>query len=163
MLEQSDIAHYLLSLGLVKSRSVLEEDLTILDASRRNSVFLATTRAGPTYVVKQATPRTAAALDHEAAVLRTLAGAPELAGRVPTVVRHEPEAALLVLSSPGGGRDWVDHHGSGRFPRIPARALGETLAALGALSGGVVEAPPPIRTRCGACRFRSRRTSSCWA
>ena len=74
MLEQSDIAHYLLSLGLVKPRAVVEEDLTIVDASRRNCVFLASTRAGPTYVVKQAGPRNAATLAHEAAVLRALAG-----------------------------------------------------------------------------------------
>jgi Ser/Thr protein kinase RdoA (MazF antagonist) len=142
MLEQSDIAHYLLSLGLVKPRDVVEEDLTVIDASRRNSVFLATTRAGPTYVVKQAGPRSAQALSHEAAVLRVLAGAPELAGKVPTVVRHEPEAARLVLSTPGGARDWSDHHGAGRFPRIPARILGRALAALHRLPVDRVESPP---------------------
>jgi Ser/Thr protein kinase RdoA (MazF antagonist) len=142
MLEQSDIAHYLLSLGLVKPRDVVEEDLTVIDASRRNSVFLATTRAGPTHVVKQAGPRSAQALSHEAAVLRALAEAPELAGKVPTVVRHEPEAARLVLSTPGGARDWSDHHGAGRFPRIPARILGRVLAALHRLPVDRVEAPP---------------------
>ncbi|MGH2968939.1 MAG: hypothetical protein ACRDK0_07730, partial [Solirubrobacteraceae bacterium] len=59
MLEQSDIAHYLLSLGLVKPRAVVGEDLAVVDASRRNRVFLAATRGGPTYVVKQAGPRSA--------------------------------------------------------------------------------------------------------
>jgi Ser/Thr protein kinase RdoA (MazF antagonist) len=143
MLEQSDIAQYLLSLGLVKPRVVVEEDFTVVDASRRNCVFLAATRAGPTYVVKQATPQSAGTLAHEAAVLRVLAGTRELAGRVPTVVRHEPGAARLVLSTPVGGRDWSSHHDAGRFPRIPARLLGRMLAALHGLPADRVEEPPP--------------------
>jgi Ser/Thr protein kinase RdoA (MazF antagonist) len=142
MLEQSDIAHYLLSLGLVKPRAVVEEDFTVVDASRRNCVFLVTTRAGPTYVVKQAVPRTAPMLAHEAAVLRALADAPELAGQVPTVVLDEPEAARLVLRTPGGARDWSEHHRAGRVPRMPARILGRVLAALHQLpADGIGELP----------------------
>ncbi|MDQ3997995.1 MAG: hypothetical protein M3303_13380, partial [Gemmatimonadota bacterium] len=78
MLEQSDIAHYLLSLGVVKPRAVVEEQLTVVDASRRNCVFVAASRAGSTYVVKQAGPRSAGTLAHEAAVLRVLADTPQL-------------------------------------------------------------------------------------
>jgi len=143
MLEQSDIAHYLLSLGLVKPQDVIEEDLSVVDASRRNCVFLVATSDGPTYVVKQATPRSARTLAHEAAVLRVLADATELAGQVPTVVHHEPEAARLVISTPGGARDWSDHHGTGRYPRIPPRVLGRALAALHRLPADAVEDPPP--------------------
>jgi Ser/Thr protein kinase RdoA (MazF antagonist) len=142
MLEQSAIAHYLLSLGLVKPRSVLDEGLMVLDVSRRNSVFLAGTAGGPTYVVKQATPRSAATLAHEAAVLRALADEPELAGLVPVVVHHEPEAARLVLRTPRGARDWSDHHGNGRFPRFPARILGRALAAVHRLPPDRVAEPP---------------------
>jgi Ser/Thr protein kinase RdoA (MazF antagonist) len=140
MLEQSDIAHYLLSLGLVKPRDIVEEDLSIVDVSRRNCVFLATTRAGPTYVIKQGGPRTAVTLAHEAAVLGVLGAAPELAGEVPRVVHHEPEAARLVLRTPGGAQDWSDHHG--RFPRIPARILGRTLARLHRVPSDRVEDLP---------------------
>jgi aminoglycoside phosphotransferase (APT) family kinase protein len=142
MLEQSDIAHYLLSLGLVKPRAVVEEDLTIVDASRRNCVFLATTRAGPTYVVKQADPRTAPALAHEAAVVRILAEATHLAPHVPTLVHAEPDAGRLVLRTPANARDWSEHHRAGRFPRIPARILGRVLADLHRLPGNVVEDLP---------------------
>ena len=142
MLEQSEIAHYLLSLGVVKPRAVVEEDLTVVDASRRNCVFIATTRAGPTYVVKQAGPRSARTLEHEAAVLRVLGDATELAGHVPEVVHHDAEAARLVLRSPGGGQDWVEHHGAGRFPRVSARALGRTLAALHGLPADCAEDLP---------------------
>jgi aminoglycoside phosphotransferase (APT) family kinase protein len=143
MLEQSDIAHYLLSLGVVKPRAVLEEDLMVVDASRRNCVFLVTTRAGPTYVVKQAGARSAETLAHEAAVLRVLADATELADQVPTVVLHEPDTARLVLRTPGGARDWGEHHVAGRFPRTTARALGRALAALHSLPADRVEALPP--------------------
>jgi Ser/Thr protein kinase RdoA (MazF antagonist) len=145
MLEQSDMAHYLLSLGLVKPRDVVEGDLSVVDMSRRNCVFLARRRAGCTYVVKQARPRTAQTLAHEAAVLRVLAETPELAGQVPTVVHHERDAARLVLSTPGGARDWTDHHSSGRFPRMPARILGRVLATLHRLPAeGMEELPPGV-------------------
>ena len=140
MLEQSDIAHYLLSLGLVNPRDVIDEDLTVVDVSRRNCVHLATTRAGLTFVVKQAEARNAHLLAHEAAVLRVLGGVPELADRVPALVRHEPAAALLVMSTPRRGTDWLDHRG--RFSRIQARALGRTVAALHQLPAGAVGEPP---------------------
>jgi Ser/Thr protein kinase RdoA (MazF antagonist) len=143
MLEQSDIAHYLLSLGLVKPRDVVEEGLTIVDASRRNCVYLAATRGGPTYVVKQASSRTAGTLAHEAAVLRVLAQTTKLSAQVPRVVHHEPEAARLVLRTAGSGRDWNEHHSAGRFPRTPARTLGRALALLHQVPADRVEDLPP--------------------
>ena len=142
MLEQSDIAHYLLSLGVVKPHAVLDEQLAIIDASRRNCVFLATTPAGPTHVVKQAVPRNAGTLRHEAAVLRALAGEPALAPLVPAVVHHDPDAPLLVLSTPGGARDWNKHQVVGRFSPAPATLLGRTLGALHRLSADTVERRP---------------------
>jgi Ser/Thr protein kinase RdoA (MazF antagonist) len=142
MLEQSDMTHYLLSLGLVKARDIVEGDLSVIDVSRRNCVFLARRRAGRTYIVKQARPQTAQTLAHEAAVLRVLAQKPELAGQVPTVVHHERDADRLVLSTPGGARDWTDHHSSGRFPRVPARLLGRMLATLHRLPAEGMEGLP---------------------
>jgi aminoglycoside phosphotransferase (APT) family kinase protein len=132
MLEQSDIAHYLLSLGVVKPRCVIEDGFTVLDVSRRNCVFLATTSSGPTFVVKQGDR---AALAHEATVLRLLAGAPEVAPHVPAV-EHEDDGRL-VLRTPPGGREWADDRG--RVPRAPATALGRILARLHRLA---VDAPP---------------------
>lgn len=143
MLEQSAIAHYLLSLGLVKPQAVVEDGLTILDVSRRNCVYLVSTREGPAYVVKQGTPRSAETLAHEGAVLQGLAGVPELAGVVPTVVHHEPEAARLILRTPGGARDWSDHHRDGRFPRVQARSLGRALAALHRVHADRLAQSPP--------------------
>jgi len=145
MLEQSEIAHYLLSLGLVKPRVVIDEDFAVTDASRRNCVFIASTRGGPTFVVKQALPRNAPALEREAAVLRALADSTPLAERVPTVVHQERDAGLLILQSAAGARDWVEHHGARRFPRVPARSLGRTLAALHRMpADGIADVPDDV-------------------
>ena len=132
VLEQSDVAHYLLSLGVVKPREVIDDGFAVVDASRRNRVFLATRRSGPTLVVKQGE---APALAHEAEILRLLA--PGMAGHVPAVVHHED--GRLVLSTVPGARDWGEHEG--RFPRIPSRVLGRILARLHDLR---VEAPSSL-------------------
>ncbi|HEX5619829.1 MAG TPA: phosphotransferase [Solirubrobacteraceae bacterium] len=140
MLEQSDIAHYLLSLGVVKPQAVIDEDFRVVDASRRNAVFLATTSTGPTYVVKQAPAGDGSSLAHEATVLRLLAGVPALAPHVPEVVVLD--GSCLVLRTPGQGRDWSDHRG--RFPLVPARVLGRLLARLHGLTVALPEARDPV-------------------
>jgi aminoglycoside phosphotransferase (APT) family kinase protein len=140
MLEQSDIAHYLLSLSVVKPQAVIDEDFRVVDASRRNSVFLATTSSGPTFVVKQALSGDGSSLAHEATVLRLLADVPALAPHVPAVVCLD--GSCLVLRTPGRGRDWSDHRG--RFPRVPARVLGRLLAALHRLRVDLPDAPDPV-------------------
>lgn len=115
----------------------------MLDASRRNAVFLAVASSGPAYVVKQARPGTAATLAHEAAMLRALAAMPELDGLVPQVVHEDRKAACLVLRTPADARDWSEHHRSGRFPPSLARALGRMLAALHELPvDGIKDLPP---------------------
>src|SRR3954451_9456534 len=129
MLTQSELGHYLLSLGVVKPRAIVEDGLVVADASRRNGVFVGSARTGPAYVVKQAGPRSAATLAHEAAVLGVLAATPALAEIVPSVVHHDPEASRLVLSTPAGARNWSEHHSAGRFAPAPARLLGRALAA----------------------------------
>jgi aminoglycoside phosphotransferase (APT) family kinase protein len=140
MIEQSDVAHYLLSLGVVKPRDVVEGDFAIVDVSRRHCVFLVTTRSGPAFVVKQATPANASFLAHEASVLRRLGGAGELGAHVPTVV-HDQDGCL-VLRTPAYARDWADHRG--RFPRVPARSLGRVLAQLHGLRIDLPQAARPI-------------------
>src|SRR3954453_22621923 len=103
-LKQSQVAHYLVSLGLVNPRAVVEEDLVITEVSRRNTVYLVTSSEAEAYVVKQGAAATAAALANEAAVCGALAGAPELRGVVPELAHHDPSAARLVLRSPAGAQ-----------------------------------------------------------
>jgi Phosphotransferase enzyme family len=142
VLTQAGIAHYLLSLGVVKPSELVDGDLSVLDLSRRNVVFIAAARGGPAYVVKQARPGTADALAHEATVLQALATMPGMAELVPEVVHQDREAACIVLRSPADARDWSEHHADGGFPRSRARALGHALAALHNLSPADVDDLP---------------------
>lgn len=129
-LTQSGVAHYLLSLGVVKPRDVVDGELAVLDASRRNAVYVASAVGGPAFVVKLARAHTAGTLAAEAAVLRTLAAAPELRGLMPEVVHEDPEAACLVLRSPGDALEWSERQAARRFPQSAARSLGRALARL---------------------------------
>jgi aminoglycoside phosphotransferase (APT) family kinase protein len=147
-LTQSSIAHYLLSLGIVKPRDVVDDELSVLDASRRNAVFIAAARSGPAYVVKQARAQTAGTLRREATMLRALAAKPELHGLVPEVLHEDREAACLVLRSPPDAGDWSQHQAIRRFPRSSANALGRALACLHALPvdgiDGLPAGPDPL-------------------
>lgn len=130
MLTQSGVAHYLLSLGNVKPSDIVEGEFAVLDASRRNAVYVASAIGGPAYVVKLARAHTAGTLAREAAVLRAFSTVPALRGTVPEVVHEDREAACLVLRSPGDARGWSEHQAARRFPRSAARSLGRALALL---------------------------------
>ena len=138
MLDQSEIVSYLLSLGVVKARDAVADHLSVVDASRRNSVFVVASRGRPTFVVKQAHRDVASGLEHEAVVLRMLARS-EIAASVPVVVDHDARAGCLVLRAPGGTPDWTKHHARGRFPTTTARALGRMLATLHTDRGPIAE------------------------
>ena len=156
MLEQSDMAHYLLSLGLVKPRDVVEEDLVVVDVSRRNCVFIASTRAGPAFVVKQAGPRSADTLAHEAAVLHALAEMPDMAGKVPAVVHHEPaERGWSCARRPAAAT------GATIADASPASRRGRSAARWRTCIGSrrTRSSRRPAATGCGRCRSPSRRTS----
>ena len=152
-LEQSQVAHYLLSFGLVNPRAVIEDDLLVTDASRRNSVFVVTSSCGPTWVVKQAAPGDSDRVAHEAKVLRLLAGVPELAGHVPELVHSDAASTRLVMRSPPGAVAWND---LARVPRLPARALGSILATLHAVRPEGAEAPPHVDRPWGRALWEPR-------
>jgi len=119
VLEQSQVAHYLVALGLVNPRTILEEQVTVVDASSRNSVFVATV-PDATLVVKQAAYGKDESLAHEATVLRELA--PLRLG--PEVVHAA--AGRIVLRTPPS----VPWGRQGRAPRLTAAALGRALGTL---------------------------------
>jgi len=127
VLEHAQVAHYLLSLGLVNPRAVIEEDLTVTDVSRRNTVFLATCSAGPSYVIKEAGLAGTDTLAREATILRGLASQPALAGLTPELVHYDATAVRLVLRSPPRALDWGRQR---RLSPLTARALGRALAAV---------------------------------
>ncbi len=155
MLEQPDIAPYLLALGAVKPRDVVDGELAVRNLSRRNSVFVVTTAgAGDAIVVKQAGPHAAATLAHEAAVLTALEQRATLAGRIPTVVHHDPGAARLVLRSAGNGRDWLKATRAGeRHALAPARRLARLIAAVHAIDARDLPPLPPDTSAMWAVRL----------
>jgi aminoglycoside phosphotransferase len=127
LLQQSHVAHYLVSLGLVNPLAVIEEDLTVTDVSRRNAVFVVTSSRGPVLVVKQAGSEDGRTVANEAAVLRSLAQVPALAGVVPELVHSDEAARRLVLRTPAAAIPWG---WLPRPPRLAAGSLGRALAAL---------------------------------
>ncbi len=144
MLEQSDMAHYLLSLGLVKPRDVVEEDLAV---SRRVAPELRLPRhhaRGP--VVRRQAGR-APERPHARARGRGPARARRRGG---AGGRRSPWSSITSarqrgssLSTPGGARDWSDHARSlpahpGAGPRPRARDLASAARRRG------MEPPPDV-------------------
>ena len=111
---------------VVKPRAVVEDDFTVVDASRRNCVFLATTRAA-TYVVKQAPPAQRRHAGTRSDHPPLLAAAPELGRRVPAVVHEEPDAARSSCERPPAARL---EESTRPISSRPARVLGRVLAVL---------------------------------
>ena len=142
MLDHADVAPYLLSRGLALPSDVVDGTLSISDGSRRNRVYLVSTGADDVHVLKQDATGQAAALAHEAGVLRALARVASLRDRIPAVVEYDGPSALLVLRTPGGGRDWGAHHALAGFPVTQARALGTLLADVHALPADTVAEAP---------------------
>jgi Ser/Thr protein kinase RdoA (MazF antagonist) len=139
MLEHSQIAAYLLEHGLTEPRDVVDGELRIEDVSSRNRVFLAGRRDGSAIVVKQARQADAAALAHEAAVLRALAQVPALTAHVPHVAAFDADAGVLTLTTPGDGLALTAAERRRCVPLLPLRVLGGVLAALHALPPDAIE------------------------
>ena len=128
MLDLADIPAYLLELSLLEPRDVVQGGLRVVDASRLNSVFIASAEGRSPLVVK-AGPGVA----REAAVLERLhgaAGGGGLAAFLPSVLVADRARGRLVLESAPGTRDLRRHHAHGRFSCALAREAGRALAAL---------------------------------
>src|SRR4051794_33855523 len=132
MLGQSEVVPYLLAAG-VPARDVRGVAPGVVDASRRNHVFLAAGDGRPTYVVKQARRGGESTIAREAEVigsLRSLAGAEDLRPFLPTVVSYDAADDILVLRTESGGRDLYQRQGRHRLSAALARLAGQALASL---------------------------------
>jgi len=129
MLEQHEVAAYLLERRLVGRRSIVSGQLRVADASSRNRNFRVSGEAGESYLLKQGIAADSAeTLANEAALYRRLAVATSpLAARVPRFYGHDAQRGILILEWIAGGRDL--HRRDGCSPTLAA-ALGRTLAAL---------------------------------
>ena len=52
MLDQSEVATYLLRRGLISEACIVDGDFQVVDASRRNRNFKAISKGGPSYMLK---------------------------------------------------------------------------------------------------------------
>jgi 5-methylthioribose kinase len=127
---------FLLNQRLVDAKDVVEGDLKIVDAARRNRNLRVTRRSGLSYLIKQPDPREAGArhtLSTEARFYTFCEREPRAApmlGLMPRLFQFDPDPAILVLEllQPSVTlRDYYMALGSGRFPSDACEGIGRAL------------------------------------
>jgi hypothetical protein len=147
MLEQEDVARYLLDRGLIGPEALLDGELTIRDASSRNRNYRVQTSQGPCYFIKQGTAAdSAASVAYEASVYeRLIGGEAVLASYLPRFFGYDHEQALLILELVRDADDLRSLHlSSGHFPPAPAALLGSALGALHRATQAGSDPSPPV-------------------
>ena len=132
MLEQHEVAAYLLKRRLVSRRSIVAGDLRIADASSRNRNYRVSGGPGESYLLKQGIAADSAqSLRNEAALYRRLTRGAGPAGCVPALHGYDRARGILILEWIAGGED-LDalHRRRGRPAPVLAAALGRALAAI---------------------------------
>ena len=135
MLEQHQVATYLLRQGLVHPQAVVDGGFQISDTSRRNANLRVVSRDGPSYFIKQASgPDRVATLAREATFYTFVRSRPKLHALrpyLPDLHSYDPDNALLVLGYVQSAESLLEYHARrGRFPTSLARSLGRALATL---------------------------------
>ncbi len=133
MLEQREVAAYLLARGLVARRSVVAGALRIADVSSRNRNFRVSGGRGESYLLKQGiVADSAESLVNEVALYRRLAAAGgPLAAAIPRLYGFDAARGVLVLEWIADGEDLYRHHAHrARCSVALAAALGRVLAAV---------------------------------
>ncbi len=140
MLEQHEVAAYLLKRRLVSRRAVVCGRLRISDASSRNRNFRVSGGPGESYLLKQGIAAdSAASLANEVALYRRLTrdggGHGRLAACVPRLHGHDARRGILIIEWIAGGEDLLAlQRRRGRCSPLLAAALGRALAALHAVT-----------------------------
>ncbi len=135
VLTPKEIAPYLIESGLVSARSIVEGDLAVLDASRRNSNFKVVSERGTSYLIKQGVDRErAGTVANEATVcsfLQSDAAYAPLRPYLPVLHMYSPEEHVEVFELLRDACDLREYHTRlGRFPTNLATDLGLVLGTL---------------------------------
>jgi hypothetical protein len=135
ILTLTEIAPYLMERGLVSPRSIVEGDLLVLEASRRNANFKVINEHGSSYMVKQGIDRErAATIDNEATVYSFIQSNRDYAPLLPYLpgVRlYNPDEHVAVFELFRDASDLREYHTRlGRFPNHLAADLGRALGNL---------------------------------
>jgi aminoglycoside phosphotransferase (APT) family kinase protein len=133
MLEQHEVAAYLLKRRLVSRRAIVSGRLRIADASSRNRNYRVSGAPGGSYLLKQGIVADSAdSLANEVALYRRLtAGGGALAACVPRLHGHDRRRGILILEWIAGGEDLLAlHRRQARCSPVLAAALGRALATV---------------------------------
>jgi thiamine kinase-like enzyme len=135
LLRQSEVVPYLLRRNLLHPGTVVEGDLLVTDASRRNRNFRVVSDRGPSYLLKQGIGTGGArTVGHEAAMYRLLREDPGLAGMkpyLPACHGYDTERGILTLELLPRAESLRNYHVSRhRFPTSLAKQLGDALGVL---------------------------------
>lgn len=133
MLEQHEVAAYLVKRGLLSRRTIVSGRLRIVDASSRNRNVRVSGGPGESYLLKQGVVADSSeTLANEVALYRRLAAAPApIAACVPRLYAHDALRGVLILEWIENGQD-LDRHHATRDQASPtlARALARVLATI---------------------------------
>lgn len=147
ILTEQEAVHYLLKNNLIDPQIIVEEDISIVDSSRRNRVFKVICPQGPSYLLKQGiNPDGITTVAHEANFYRFLQDEIEsnkLHHYLPRFYQYDPQDNILVselLLDAFNLREYHAHRG--RFSITHARTMGKALGTLHSL-------PPFVQGRDG--------------
>ncbi|MGI9417106.1 MAG: phosphotransferase family protein [Geminicoccaceae bacterium] len=142
---------YLMDHGLIAPDVVLEGDLMLVDASRRNTNIKAIRPEAPGLFLKQIKtmdPQSVSALQREAWVYWLAVNQPgfeALRPIIPAYHGYDQRAAVLVVEHVQGSQSLHEHYlAYGQFPEEVAEALGEAFGAYHAGTLGLLERQPDM-------------------
>jgi thiamine kinase-like enzyme len=131
----TDVPGYLLDLGLIERRSIVDGDLVVRDVSSRNGAFTVERERGDSYLLKQADEAFAAAGRNEGRIYRALAAEGRMRAHLPRLHRDDGAGRVLVLEFLRDAEDLTAYHRR-RRRRPPVRVaagVGAILAELHSL------------------------------
>ena len=136
LLNSDSVVHYLLQRGLLSFDSVVDGDLMVVEAPRRNRNFKVTRQRQPGVFVKQVQewdPQAIATVQREAWCYSLAKTLPELASlkeMLPEFHAYDQQRNVLVLELLSGFESLADYHiRLGKFPVEIAVALADILGA----------------------------------
>lgn len=134
LLNSDTVVHYLLHRGFVSFESVVEGDLMVVEAPRRNRNFKILRKRHPGIFVKQVQqwePQAIATVQREAwcySLARTLPELSSLDALLPGFRSYDPQRHLLVLDLLSGFESVAEYHQKlGKFPVEIAQAMADAL------------------------------------
>jgi hypothetical protein len=135
MLTQRAVVPYLLQHGLISEQAIVEGDLAVVDASRRNLNFQVVSEHGPCYLLKQGVgPDGIETVGHEAAVyqrLQSSAGNLGFDRYLPRFFAYDPKERILIIEFLRDAQNLREYHDRrGRFPPTFAAVMGNALGTL---------------------------------